>query len=188
MLGMGPRMSKLMAMDVSLRASLGPSFDPAVGCGDFGPFSASTQANSGWVWIRNCSSRLLGSVSGRTETASSCGSVNRNPAVKALLFLNKCSVRSAAPRVFRRGHRLQVVRIDAPSIPAQVINVQAFGDRAIVQVIHRSMSQCLGTSGCRPYAVPGRFVDPALPFPATSFRIDDVSVRVIDVRKLGPTL
>jgi hypothetical protein len=62
-------------------------------------------------------------------------------AAKAVRLRGEALTEEAAREVDRRRHRLQVRRVDAGAIPAEVIDVQTNRDRADVQLVRDAVSE-----------------------------------------------
>ena len=80
----------------------------------------------------------------------------------------------ATTDVFCMRHGLQVVRVYAARVPAQVIKVKALGDRTLVDLVHHTMSG-LAAGLVLPSTVPSGIRHP-LPLPTSGVGIDDVTI------------
>jgi hypothetical protein len=68
----------------------------------------------------------------------------------------------AAQAVFRRGDGFQMVRVDASAVAAEVVQVQALGDRPNTHLIHGSVRRDLPSAEVH---APVAILERALPLP-----------------------
>lgn len=177
----------LVTMDESLGAAIDPPTISLRAGRNLCPLAASALAISRWIGIGDGRSVRVNSALRLTGATSQRSSRDGRSAVDAGIARLAVEILESPASVLSRSDRLQVSRIHAFPIPAQVVELEAVGDDPHMRLIHDAMGEVGFAVDVRD-SVASLGIGRAFPVPAVGHRVDRIGLGVPNVGHLGATV